>query len=958
MATTTDAAGNSSSDATTDELTIDTIAPTVPTVDPLVTNDNTPTITGTADSADDLVVVVDGVTYTEGDGNLTDDGDNTWTLVIPTPLADGTYDVMATATDAAGNSSSDATTDELTIDIMGPTVPTVDPLVTNDNTPTITGTADSADDLVVVVDGATYTEGDGNLTDNGDNTWTLVIPTPLADGTYDVMATATDAAGNSSSDATTDELTIDTMAPTVPTVDFLTTNDNTPTITGTADSADDLVVVVDGVTYTEGDGNLTDNGDNTWTLVIPTPLADGTYDVMVTATDAAGNTSMDATVDELTIDTIAPTVPTVDFLTTNDNTPTITGTADSANDLVVVVDGVTYTEGDGNLTDNGDNTWTLVIPTPLADGTYDVMVTATDAAGNTSMDATVDELTIDTIAPTVPTVDFLTTNDNTPTITGTADSANDLVVVVDGVTYTEGDGNLTDNGDNTWILVIPTPLADGTYDVMATTTDAAGNSSSDATTDELTIDTMAPTVPTVDFLTTNDNTPTITGTADSADDLVIVVDGVTYTEGDGNLTDNGDNTWTLIIPTPLADGTYDVMVTATDAAGNSSSDATTDELTIQSAIATGNPQQTFCVSEAATIANLELDQDTVIWYDASTGGNFLAEDTLLEDGKTYYAALVVLGTEVDTRFAVSVSLTNPVAPTISASTDIPCLGVEVTYTTQSGMNNYNWQVPASGNVISGGSATDNFVVVVWDIPGTESVSVNYEASTGCISDTPASIEVSPVACSDLIITKTVDNDVPAIGEIVVYTVTIQNTGSVNISLIEVEDKLPSDLELVSFQTSVGAYNSVTGIWSIPELEANDSAVLTVSARVLDGENYLNRASIINSYPLDLDTNNNIDEVTLTPDCLMVFNEFSPNGDGINDLFKIRCLEQYPENTLMIFNRVGQKVYSSVNYENDWDGVANVTTGFNSTKGLPSGTYYYVLEINAGRTLKGWLYIAN
>ncbi|WP_290478504.1 Ig-like domain-containing protein, partial [Leeuwenhoekiella sp. UBA1003] len=111
----------------TDELTIDTIAPTVPTVDPLVTNDNTPTITGTADSADDLVVVVDGVTYTEGDGNLTDDGDNTWTLVIPTPLADGTYDVMATATDAAGNSSSDATTDELTIDIMGPTVPTVDP---------------------------------------------------------------------------------------------------------------------------------------------------------------------------------------------------------------------------------------------------------------------------------------------------------------------------------------------------------------------------------------------------------------------------------------------------------------------------------------------------------------------------------------------------------------------------------------------------------------------------------------------------------------------------------------------------------------------------------------------------------------------------------------------------------------------------------------------------------------
>ncbi|WP_223248860.1 Ig-like domain-containing protein, partial [Leeuwenhoekiella nanhaiensis] len=116
-------------------------------------------------------------------------------------------------------------------------------------------------------------------------------------------------------------------------------------MTGTADSADDLVVVVDGVTYTEGDGNLVDNGDDTWTLTIPSPLADGTYDVMATATDAASNASVDATVDELTIDTTPPTVPTVDPLGTNDNTPTITGTADSADDLVVVVDGVTYTEG-------------------------------------------------------------------------------------------------------------------------------------------------------------------------------------------------------------------------------------------------------------------------------------------------------------------------------------------------------------------------------------------------------------------------------------------------------------------------------------------------------------------------------------------------------------------------------------------------------------------------------------
>uniref|UniRef100_UPI00196548D6 Ig-like domain-containing protein n=1 Tax=Escherichia coli TaxID=562 RepID=UPI00196548D6 len=94
----------------------------------------------------------------------------------------------------------------------------------------------------------------------------------------------------------------------------------------------------------------------------------------------------------------------------------------------VTVNGVTYTEGDGNLVDNGDGTWTLTIPTgnEIPEGTYDVSVTATDAAGNTSTDVTTDELVIDTTDPTVPTVNSQVTNDTTPVITGTADSADTI----------------------------------------------------------------------------------------------------------------------------------------------------------------------------------------------------------------------------------------------------------------------------------------------------------------------------------------------------------------------------------------------------------------------------------------------------------------------------------------------------------------------------------------------------
>ncbi|RXG20038.1 Ig-like domain-containing protein, partial [Leeuwenhoekiella aequorea] len=432
---------------------------------------------------------------------LTDNGDGSWELVIPVgnEIPDGTYDVEVMVTDDAGNTANDATVDELIIDTVAPTVPTVDELIANTSTPTITGTLDSVDEISVTVNGVTYIEGDGDLTDNGDGTWTLVIPVgnEIPDGTYDIEVTVTDDAGNTANDATVDELIIDTIAPTVPTVDELIANTSTPTITGTLDSVDEISVTVNGVTYIEGDGNLKDNGDSTWELVIPVgnEIPDGTYDVDVTVTDTAGNTASDATVDELIIDTVAPTVPIVDELIANTSTPTITGTLDSVDEISVLVNGVTYTEGDGDLTDNGDGTWELVIPVgnEIPDGTYDVDVTVTDTAGNTASDATVDELIIDNIAPTVPTVDELIANTSTPTITGTLDSVDEISVLVNGVTYTEGDGDLTDNGDGTWELVIPVgnEIPDGTYDVEVTVTDDAGNTANDATVDELIIDTVA-----------------------------------------------------------------------------------------------------------------------------------------------------------------------------------------------------------------------------------------------------------------------------------------------------------------------------------------------------------------------------------------------------------------------------------------------------------------------------------
>jgi gliding motility-associated-like protein len=66
------------------------------------------------------------------------------------------------------------------------------------------------------------------------------------------------------------------------------------------------------------------------------------------------------------------------------------------------------------------------------------------------------------------------------------------------------------------------------------------------------------------------------------------------------------------------------------------------------------------------------------------------------------------------------------------------------------------------------------------------------------------------------------------------------------------------------------------------------------------------------------------------------NTFTPNNDGVNDIWEIKFLEFYKNARIKIFNRYGQPVWESLGYAKPWDG---------KMKGqdLPPGTYYYVIE---------------
>ena len=80
------------------------------------------------------------------------------------------------------------------------------------------------------------------------------------------------------------------------------------------------------------------------------------------------------------------------------------------------------------------------------------------------------------------------------------------------------------------------------------------------------------------------------------------------------------------------------------------------------------------------------------------------------------------------------------------------------------------------------------------------------------------------------------------------------------------------------------------------------------------------------------------------------NTFSPNNDGINDVWNIDALVTYPESSVQVFDRYGQQVYQSTGYALPWDGKHNGTT-------VPTGTYYYVIDLKDGQPkLSGWVLV--
>jgi len=329
---------------------------------------------------------------------------------------------------------------------------------TTDTSPTISGTTDvEAPGIVTVtVAGQTLTA----TPDQG--TWSVTSGL-LANGTYPVVASVQDAAGNSSS--ATQQLTVDTVPPEI-TLEggaSVTTNNPTPTIAGTSDVAVDTVVRV---TVNSQARRALIHADGSWS-VRAASIADGTHQLTASVSDPAGNES--TTTQSLTIDTIEPvvTISGGPIALTNDVTPQVSGTADVTPGTTVTVDVANETLS-GQV--DGGGGWAMTAAA-LADGPHRVAVSVSDAAGNRAR--LIQMLTVDTVAPRI-TVDggaSVITRRTDPTITGTSDAALGTVITVSIAGH-----SMTTllQADGSW-NVYAGFVGEGTRQVVATVQDPAGN---------------------------------------------------------------------------------------------------------------------------------------------------------------------------------------------------------------------------------------------------------------------------------------------------------------------------------------------------------------------------------------------------------------------------------------------------------------------------------------------------
>lgn len=350
------------------------------------------------------------------------DDNGNWTFTPDIPLSDGVHNLTLTQTDAAGNVSAETRVPTFTVDTTPPAAAVISSV--NPEGTTVTGSAE-AGSLVIIIGSNNQVLGSTTVGQTGNF---VIAISPSQTHGETLIAKIQDQAGNIGPDTSFNATNsgypgvpvivsiMDDFAPsTGPLSNNQATNDNTPTLSGTAD-ANSTVTIYDNGTIID---SVLADGNGNWTWTSSSPLSDELHAFSATATNQSGTGGMSPAFN-INIDTQPPSAP--DDLNVSADGTVVTGTAEPGNTVVITGSGGTQI---GSGVAGTDGSFTITINPPQTNGET-IEAIATDPAGNPSLPETA--LAPDITAPQPPT--NLLVNGTGDQVTGKAEP-NSTVNILD-----------------------------------------------------------------------------------------------------------------------------------------------------------------------------------------------------------------------------------------------------------------------------------------------------------------------------------------------------------------------------------------------------------------------------------------------------------------------------------------------------------------------------------------------
>ncbi|WP_344933600.1 Ig-like domain-containing protein, partial [Zhongshania borealis] len=719
----TDAAGNSFTATTTSSYTVDTTAAATIIVDSITADDVvnaaeaggtinvTGSVAGDAAPGDTVSFTINGSDYS----GIVQPG-NTYSIAVAGSdlAADTSFDATVVGTDNAGNPFTVSTTSTHIFDATAAATITVDSITADDVvsaaeaggtinvTGSVGGDAAPGDTVSFTVNGNDYS----GIVQTG-NTYSIAVAGAdlAADTSFDASVTGSDDAGNTFTATTTSTHISDTTASATIIVDSITADDvvsaaeagSTINVTGSvggdAAPGDAVSFTINGTNYSG-----TVQAGNTFSIAVAgTDLAaDTSFDATVTGADNAGNPFTASSTSTHSVDTSAAATIALAAIAADDIinaaeagtdliiSGTVGGDAASGDSVIVSIGGKDYA-----ATVNADNTsFSVTVPATdvaaLTAGSATATLTGSDDAGNSFTANDNRPFTVDTTATATITVDNITADDvvNAVEAGGSIDVTGGVggdAVVGDTVSFTINGtpySGTVQAGNTFTIAVAGADLAaDTSFDASVAGTDSAGNPFTATTTSTHTVDSASSASITVNNITADDVvnaaeagasinvTGTVGGDAAVGDTISFTINGTPYS----GVVQPGSTYSIAVAGSDLvADTSFDVSVTGTDAAGNPFTATTTSSHTVDTSAAATVTVDNITTDDVvnAAEAGANINVKGTVGGDASVGDtvSFTVNGTpysgIVLAGNTYSIAVAGADLAADTSFDVTVTGTD------------------------------------------------------------------------------------------------------------------------------------------------------------------------------------------------------------------------------------------------------------------------------------------------------------